>query len=170
MKSLKLLLILSISTVITLSTDCSETNAPNGNLIKNGSFENPGESQDIAEFWDNGIYKAGVRTSEKASEGKYSVLFTGDGKNHLGLFQTLALDYEKFGNGKLKISCDVYVENHKAGVIKPIHFIIGADKVFYPGKALSINDQVFNRWTKMNFELDLNQYKDLKKIDFYIIG
>jgi hypothetical protein len=151
-------------------------NPATGNLVKNPSFEEPGETPEIPRFWfQSSPYLPGIRTSERASDGRFSLVFVGNGKDKLALCQGLAdttPQCEKLQNAKLRIRCDVYVEAFNQGVIQPIHFIVCAKgkPSAFPHKAFFKGQIKTGEWVKIDFALDLSRYPELESICFYVMG
>lgn len=135
-----------------------------------------GENKQKTPYTGTKVNMYGIRTSEKTSAGKYSVCFAGAGINNMGLYQQLnikALNASgmELQDSELKVSCDVYVDSYKQGVIKPIHFVIvDGTNSHYVGKVFSNKEMRLKQWANINFALNFDQYKDIKYIIFYTTG
>lgn len=133
----------------------------NGNLVVNPSFEQL-DANNALTGWRK-AYKGGDISTAKVLDGKQSLAVSSD----MGGLSTVIKVPEP--GCKLLIKANIYIEDFKQGIIKPIHLSFkGKEKTYYPHINLypGRKDLKFNQWVEYKYLLDLSKHPE---VDAFIL-
>ena len=148
----------------------------NSELILRDSFETSDAKTSVPIKWRSlKNCFAGVVSTERCTDGKLSLRFTGNGTKNAVLIHHL--DKNKIlQNPEFTISLDLFVDSLESGMIMPIQLIVvthenGKYKSNYPGaRIFSKTKDGMGSWVKLVKKYDLSKYQNIERIELWIVG
>lgn len=148
----------------------------NSELILRNSFETSDAKTSVPIKWRSlKNCFAGVVSTERYTDGKLSLRFTGNGTKNAVLIHHL--DKNKIlQNPEFTISLDLFVDSLESGMIMPIQLIVvthenGKYKSNYPGaRIFSKTKDGMGSWVKLVKKYDLSKYQNIERIELWIVG
>ena len=90
-----------------------------------GALKNPSFESKVPLEWKSGVYIPAERSEERASDGRASVLLTGNKTSKMTAFSQ-DIDLQAIPGEVLKLTCDIFPESFSEGILFPIYLQIRA--------------------------------------------
>ncbi len=137
------------------------------NFVKNPSFEEITKDGKL-EMWTS-VYEGYKVTKEKSLSGTSSMKLSGTTATYFGATQLI----RGFKPGsKIQITSNVYVEEFKSGMLKPIHLSVRllSGKTKHPHINVLPGKVELGKWVKYTYVLDLAKYSDTTSFTLWILA
>ena len=137
-----------------------------------GALKNPSFESKVPLEWKSGVYIPAERSEERASDGRASVLLTGNKTSKMTAFSQ-DIDLQAIPGEVLKLTCDIFPESFSEGILFPIYLQIrakgGVQYSFVRLYPQSLSRQL-GQWQKLEHFVDLRKYHGIKSIRLSILA